>query len=354
MAVSLDNPDLYSAVDTTNLRGRLCSFPAQCRRAWEEVLALSLPESYAHVRRVVVLGMGGSAIGGDLLAGLVSEEQGSPSIHVSRSYAPPPYVDEETLVIACSYSGETEETLTAFRKAADRGTHIVVITSGGSLAQEAQSRRLPLLRIEYRGEPRSALGYTFLTPVGILQRLGLIKDKSAAVAEAVEALERLVQQLREESPTAGNPAKEMAHQLLGRLVVVYGSGFFSAVARRWKTQLNENSKVWAFYEEIPEVHHGSVVGYSLPAEVKSQATVVLLKPNHLEERMALRYRITQELLEGEGISHRTVEAQEGTPLTQMLTTILLGDYTSYYLALLQRMDPSPVPPIDFIKGRLRT
>ena len=352
MVVYLDNPDLYPTVDPTGLRSRLRTFPAQCHKAWEETLAFPLPKSYSSVRRVVVLGMGGSAIGGDLLADLASLEGRSPPIHVVRSYAPPPYEDEETLVIVCSYSGETEETLSAFRKAVDKGARIVVITSGGSLAQEAQRQVLPLFRIEYQGEPRSALGYLFLSLVGIMQRLSLVKDKSADVAEAVDAMEHLVHRLGEETPTADNLAKEIAHQLLERLVVVYGSGFFSAVARRWKTQLNENSKVWAFYEELPEVHHNSVVGYSLPADVRRLATVVLLKPHGLEGRMALRYQITQELLQKEGVSYWMVEAQPGTPLTQMLTTVLLGDYTSYYLALLQRVDPSPVAAIDFIKGRL--
>ena len=350
-ARALDDPAFYPKIDTTDVRGRLRNFPLQCRDAWHQALAFKLPREYARVDRVVVAGVGGSAIGGDLLADLASLEESSP-ITVCRDYNMFPYVDENTLVLACSYSGNTEETLSAFRHAIARGAKIIAVTGGGALATEASQLGLPLLTVGYKAEPRNALGYSFIVPTVLLMKLGLIADKTRDFEEAVDVLERLVPELAEESALSHNPAKQIALELLDRFIIIYGAGIFSGVARRWKTQLNENSKVWAFFELLPEAHHNSVMGYSLPAGVKGQAFFILLRPGFLHPRMHHRYQVTQDLLEKESIPQRTIEGRGESALSQMLSVILLGDYASYYLALIQGVDPSPISNIDFIKKRL--
>ena len=347
----LDSPQLYTTLDATDLRQRIRTFPLQCQAAWDEAQSLELPHDYRHVERVMVLGMGGSAIGGDLLADLASLEESVP-ITVSRNYDIPSYVDETTLVLACSYSGNTEETLSAYQQVLAKGAKIVTITSGGMLATQACELKLPLFTFNYQGEPRSALGYSFIVPMVVLVKLGLITDKSKELGEAVKLLTELVSELGEESPSSNNPAKALAKELLGHLIVVYGSGIFSGVARRWKTQLNENSKAWAFFELLPETHHNSVVGYSLPREVRERAFLLLLKPPFLLDKVEKRYQVTQEVLDREEIAHRQIEGSGSSTLSQMLSVVLLGDYASYYLALLQGIDPSPVAVIDFIKSRM--
>ena len=350
---ALDDPSLYPRLDPSGLRVRLRTFPLQCRRAWGEALAFELPEEYAKVNRVVVAGMGGSAIGGDLLSDLASLEA-SPPIVTSRDYQLPQYVNEDTLVLACSYSGETEETLSGFRQAISRGAKIIAVTSGGTLAAEARAHGVPLFTVKYVGEPRSAMGYSFIVPTVLLMKLGLVSDKTRDFEETMKVLDGLVPELGEETVSRQNSAKETALALHNRLVVIYGAGIFASVARRWKTQFSENSKVWAALELLPEAHHNSVVGYSGPSEVASHAFVILLRPGFLHHRTELRYRITQEFLEQKSIPQLTVDGRGGTALSQMLSTILLGDYISYYLALLQGVDPSPVSAIDFIKMRLDT
>ena len=347
----LDDKDLYTNLDSTDLRHRLYTFPLQCLRAWEQAQDFKMPREYQVVDRIVVLGMGGSAIGGDLLAGVASLEE-SPQIEVNRDYDLPSYVAKDTLVLACSYSGDTAETLSGFRRARSKGAKLVVVTRGGILGQEAKEAAIPLFAIDYEGEPRSALGYSFLVPLGILVNLGLLSDKALDVKEAVESLSQLAERLNHRIPTCENPAKGLALELQDKLSVIYGGGFFQGVARRWKTQLNENSKVWALWDVLPEAHHNSVVGYALPGKVKELALVVLLRPEPLHPGLALRYHVTEELLESQGVAYRSIAGEGYTPLSQILTTVLLGDYTSYYLALLQGVDPSPVPPIDFIKDRL--
>ena len=351
MGIRLDDVNSYSAVDSTDFLGRLEDFPVQCKSAWEDGMSLSLPTSYRSVKRVIIIGMGGSAIGGRILESLSYSDRGMVSVEVCSNYDLPSYVDKDTLVIACSYSGETKEVLSAFHQGVTKGIPLIVVATGGTLLKEANQRGIPGLVVNYVGEPRSALGYTFLGPLSFLQQLGLVDDCENDIYGAIDAVRNSVEQLHGEIPTRDNIAKQIANDLAGKLVIIYGSGFISPVALRWKSQLNENSKNWAFCEEIPEVHHNSVVGYSLPSVVSDFSEVLLLTPADVPDKIKKLYDVTVELLEEKNISHRLIKANRGTPIEQILTMVTLGDYTSYYLSLLNNTDPSPVHSIDYIKNR---
>ncbi len=333
------------------MRERIASLPQQCQTAWEKGSALELPGTFSDARSVVVVGMGGSAMGGELLAGLAELEAAVP-VHVVRDYTLPAWVGPETLVVAASYSGDTEEILSAYRQARERGALLLAMTSGGTLAEEAATHGTPLLRIDYEGEPRSAVGYSFAMLLALLCRLGLLEDREAELQAAVRFLEQMASALGPEAPKVQNLAKTVATAMHGRLPVGYGAEFLNGVAHRWKTQLNENGKVWAFFESLPELDHNAVVGYSLPAEVRERAYVVLLHSHFLHQRTSLRYQVTEELLLREGVAHRQLDGVGDTPLAHLLTTVMLGDFVSYYLGILNRVDPSPVPAIDYLKGRL--
>ena len=333
------------------MRDRIAGLPDQCWRAWQEGLAFPLPAACAQAQSVVLMGMGGSAIGGDLIAGLAALEN-SPSVTVLRNYRVPSWVGPTTLAIASSYSGNTEETIAMYRHAREKGACLVAITSGGVLSQMAQHDGVTLFLVPYRGEPRTALGYSFVVPLAFLSKLGLRADKRKEMEEAVRAVRGMADTLATEAPLAQTQAKDLATSLQGRLPVVYGAGFLSGAARRWKTQLNENSKIWAFWEELSELHHNTVESYGLPPHVREQAFVVLLHSRFLHPRIALRYQITQELLAQNGIPYRQVEGQGDSPMAHLLSTALLGDYTSYYLAMLNQVDPAAMTVIDYLKGRL--
>lgn len=227
---------------------RLHEMPEQCQQAWQLAINFKLPQDYAEVNKVVILGMGGSAIGGDLASSLVAAEAKLP-ILIHRDYNLPTFVDAKTLVIASSYSGMTEETLFSFEQALDTESKKLVITTGGKLKAMAEARGVPVFSFDYPAQPRAALPYGLLPILYFLQKLGFISDRSADVAETVQVLQKLSQRINEGVPTSQNPAKQLAQRLYRRLPVIYGSGIVSEVARRWKTQLNENSKAWAFYEE---------------------------------------------------------------------------------------------------------
>lgn len=351
MPADLDKPDVYSRLDPTDLLSRIRAMPQQCGLAWQRALHFRLPPDYRNFDKIVVLGMGGSAIGGDLLRCLALEQCATP-VFVQRDYTLPRFVDARTLVIASSYSGNTEETLSAFDQALAGPAKKLVLTTGGELKARAVSKGIPTLLIDYRSEPRSALAHSFMPLLAFCQQAGALPDQSAAVEEMARVLEGLGRELDRDVPLARNPGKQLAAKLHGRMVLVYSAGFLADAARRWKTQLNENSKAWAFSDLLPELNHNSVVGYEFPPQVGKSAFAVLLRSPLLHPRVLKRYELTADILRQAGVESQTVEARGQSHLSQMMGLVLFGDYVSYYLALLNGADPAPVKVIDYLKKRL--
>ncbi len=349
--VNLDNLDVYRRLDPANMLEHLHGLPQQCRTAWRKAKDFELPRDYADIDKVVILGMGGSAISGGLLHNFVSQLT-KPIVFVTRDYDLPAFVDERTLIIASSYSGNTEETLSAFSQALERKCKKLAMTTGGKLKTLAQNAKVPLFVIDHTSQPRAAIGYSFIPLIAFLQKLGFLKDKTSEVEAMTRDLEKLLGELKETIPTSSNPAKQLATKLQGKIAVIYGAGILSKVARRWKTQINENSKSWAFHETFPELNHNAVVGYQFPAELASKLYVVLLRCPSLHPRTLISYEVTCELLEQNSISHQLIDSQGESELSQMMSLNYLGDWTSYYLAILYQTDPTPVKVIDYLKKRL--
>ena len=349
--INLDDPKVYNQYDPEGMLARIKEMPWQCQQAWQAAMSFNLPADYTEVDKVIILGMGGSAIGGDLVRSLAASEARVPVL-VHRDYGLPAFVDDRTLVIASSYSGNTEEILSAFEPALKTGAKKLVMTTGGRLQAIAEENNIPVFKIDYKAQPRAALGFSFLPTLGCLQKLGFLSDKSADVAETVQVLEALSAKLDETSPLAGNPAKQLAQRLYGCLTVIYGAGILAETAHRWKTQVNENGKAWAFYEVFPELNHNATVGYPFPEELASRIRVILLRAPSLNQRVQLRYEVTCELLDRAGIAHEFVDSEGSSLLSQMMSLVLFGDFASYYLAILYRVDPSPVEVINYLKERL--
>jgi glucose/mannose-6-phosphate isomerase len=350
-AINLDEPKTYQKLDPEGMLARIKELPMQCRQAWQAAMSFKLPAEYRDVDKVVILGMGGSAIGGDLMRSLVMMEAMIPVI-VHRDYGLPACVDEKTLLIASSYSGNTEETLSGFEPALKTGAKKLVMTTGGKLQQMAEDNHVPVFKIEYKAQPRAALGFSFIPVLGVMQQLGFIRDKTADVNETVQVLERLEKKLDEKSPLSANPAKQIAQRLFGCLPVIYGAGIAAEAAHRWKTQINENSKAWAFYEVFPELNHNATVGFPLPGEVVKKIRVIMLRSPLFNTRIKLRYDVTCELLKQAGVVYEFVDSEGASPLAQMVSLVSIGDYASYYLAILYKVDPSPVKVISYLKDRL--
>jgi glucose/mannose-6-phosphate isomerase len=349
--IDLDNASVYRQFDKSGMLEHLHRFPEQCQKAWENVLKFELPGEYTKISNVVIVGMGGSAIGGDVVRRLALAESKLP-VWVHRDYGLPAFVDASTLVIASSYSGNTEETLSAFTKALGTRSKKLVITSGGKLRHLAEKKGIPVFVVDYPAPPRAAFPYNFIPLAGIFQKLGLLGDKSADLHEVVDILKKLSRDFMETSPLASNSAKQLAAKLYGHVVVIYGAEMLTEVAQRWKAQFNENSKAWAFFESFPELDHNAVVGYEFPVEVKDKILVLMLHSSSLHPRNLLRYDITAKLLSNAGIAYELVEARGQSPLVQVMSSILLGDYASFYLSMLNEVDPTSTDAIDFVKQYL--
>ncbi|HEY8476080.1 MAG TPA: bifunctional phosphoglucose/phosphomannose isomerase [Chloroflexota bacterium] len=349
--VDLDAPASYRAVDRSGMIDRILETDRQVEDAWRLVQAFDPPPGYGAARDIVILGLGGSAIGGDLVRTLVEGEAGLP-ITVVRDYRPPAFVDDDTLVVASSYSGNTEETIEATEAALRDRARVIAVTTGGKLADLARQRGFPLLRFQYEAQPRAALGYSFILILGLLQRLGYVADKSRDLQDALTVLREQLRLLGPDTPTIENPAKQLARELHGKVAVVYGGGVLAEVARRWKGQLNENSKTWAFFEQFPELNHNAVMGYQFPETTRDRIMVVMLASAFNHPRVGLRYEITAEVLRQHGVPFHVVEAVGATPLGHMWSAIVYGDLVSYYLALLNGVDPSAIDAINYLKARL--
>jgi glucose/mannose-6-phosphate isomerase len=349
--VNLDDQSVYVSLDKFGMGSQIRGLPGQCRQAWDDASLLKLPADYSQVDKVVILGMGGSAIGGDLLKGLTASLS-RPLVQVQREYNLPGWVDEKTLVIGASYSGNTEETLSAFTQSLKKNCKKLVISTGGRLTELAHQNGVPVFVIEHVSPPRAALGYSLLPLLAIMHNLGFLSAEVAEVDGMVSAIKMMCQSWQEDSPQDRNQAKMLAARLYGKIVVIYGAGILTDVARRWKTQINENSKQWAFFETLPELNHNAVLGYRYPTGTSDRVDVLFLRCQSLHPRTLIRYNVTGELLEKSGIPYQYLDSQGGNDLKHVMNLLLLGDWVSYYLAVLNGIDPSPVPEIDLLKKRL--
>jgi glucose/mannose-6-phosphate isomerase len=345
----LDDPEAMARSDPGDMLGAVAGLPGQVTDGWRRSRDVALPGG--RPTAVAVVGMGGSAIGGDLVKGIWSDRLAVP-LEVVRGYDLPAWVGRDTLVVASSYSGATEETVSAFGQALERRCPVAVITTGGPLGDVARATGLPLVICPGGGSPRSSVGRSLGVLAGILERAGVLAVDDAEVEAGAAAAGVMVARCGPLVITAENPAKQLAWSALDRLVVIAASGALAPVARRWKAQLNENSKATAAFEELPEASHNTVVGYEQPESLRDHMLVVILTGASDHPRNTLRAQLLAELLATARIGHQVIRAEGEGRLAEALSAVVLGDHVSVYLALTYGIDPTPVVVIDHMKERL--
>ena len=345
----IESVERIRAADPGNMLDRIKDLPKQVRDAWSIARAAQLPPAHGDVRNITVVGMGGSAIGGDLAAALLADELKVP-MSVHRDYGLPAYVGRDSLVIASSYSGNTEETLSSFGEAQRRGARVLVLTTGGRIAELARAAKYPVIAFSYTAQPRAALGYSLGLVLGALVRLGFVRDLSADVDAALVDVAKLEERVHEGART--NDAKKLAIELYGRVIFAFGAGVMGVMARRVKGQWNENAKNWAAFDVMSELNHNAVVGFTHPEIARDALTVLLLRSDRDNPRHKLRFDVTRELLDRASIPHKTLQFSGSNMLSEVLQLTLFTDYVSFYLALLNGADPTPVKSIDYLKDRL--
>lgn len=350
----LDDVD-YEALDPDNMRGHIDALPDQLESAWNRARSLELPSAFGAVKRIVITGMGDSVIAADLLAALAEASCTTPII-VNRDYSLPAFADgSETLVIAMSYSGTTEETISAAAQAVERGTQVLAITSGGELAERVNAAGGTVWSFDYASQPRAALGWLYGLLLAAADKLHLLPDLGANVVEAIERLRRDREVWKADTLTNRNSAKRVAGQFVDRIPVIWGGGFLAPVARRWKTQFNSNAKTAAFYEVMPEVNHNAIVGIAAPEELINRhkiQIVQLVSAQYDHPRVFLRHESTDDMLREAGIISEMVKARGEGRLTQQMNLIQFGDYVSFFLAMANGVDPTPIVPIDRLKQKM--
>ena len=350
MVTNLDNPIEINQIDKSNMLGDLVITTDYCRDAIKRAKKVNLPK-ITEPKNIVVVGMGGSAIGGELLKDWLRDMLPIP-IEVCRDYTLPAYVNKDTLVIANSYSGNTEETLSAFLTAIKRKCTVLSITSGGKLRAFCKKMQISHVIIPSGLQPRVAVPYMFFPLPILMEKLGIISDVNNEIEEAISVIENVTKANAPEIPIENNNAKKLAIEILGTIPVIYGFREYSSVAHRLKAQFNENSKVPSKSEDFPELNHNETVGYQAPPELTNNLSIILIRDP--EEPIELRNRIetTTDLVFDKANKVVEIGTDGKGKLAKMFSVLCKGDFVSVYLAILQNIDPTPVNIIVRVKKEL--
>jgi glucose/mannose-6-phosphate isomerase len=345
----LDDVEAIKMIDRGNMRRMISSFPALFKEAVTLSRGLSLPREYKNVKEIVVCGMGGSAIVGDLFKDL---SQRMIPLHVSvvRDYDLPLHVDESSLVVAVSYSGNTEETLESFRQAYERGSRILAIASNGLLEKACLKLKIPFLSIPSGYAPRSALPLLFIPLLKVAEEIGFPLVDDHELAEAYRLVEEYNSNLIPESPFNQNPAKQLAVRLYEKLPIIYSMGHLKSVALRYKDQINENAKMRAMWDQLPEANHNEVEAWE-KIDFKELLHVVFIDSRFKNPYLAESISQLVSKIEREGVGLSIVKPLGETMLEEMFSAIVLGDWVSYYLAIMRKVDPAPVRLISELKEK---
>jgi glucose/mannose-6-phosphate isomerase len=337
--------DFIKKYDTQNQFKVLQDSHKQISDAWENQVNLSKLKK-KKFSSIVFCGLGGSAISGDLLCDYLSGELKLP-FNVVRGYKLPSFVDERTLVIISSYSGNTEETISCFEQAQKKKSNIVVITSGGKIGEKASAKKIASIKIQSGFQPRYALGLSFFSLLKLMQELGLVKEEIN-----VKKIIKLWQSRGEEYSSDNNLAIQIAGQIVGFIPVIYSSEFLSSTGYRLKCQLNENSKLHSFHHCLPEMNHNEIIGWESYKEKQFNTKVIYLIDKEFHPQNKKRFDILKEILHEQKVEVLTLSSSEKNKKVRIMDLIFLADWISFYASVLRGFDPSEIDFIHRMKQRL--
>jgi len=347
----MDIKQAVETIDKSNYIRFLEEFPDQL----QDALTLKIPgtaKQKSDIRNVVIAGMGGSAIGGELVQSIYYDEIPVP-LQVVRDYNLPSFVNRNSLAIVSSYSGNTEETLSSYRQALQTGAAVICITTGGMLAQKAEGDRIPVVFLPKGYQPRAAIGYSAIPLLRILHIYGLLPEKSSEIEETINCLRNLNRKYSPENGEQSEPFK-LAMQIKGKIPVIYtGPPPFNALGTRWRCQLNENAQILAYSNTLPELNHNEIMGWDREVSNVGDVFAVFLRDKEESPAIARRMEITQEIIRKHSGEFAEVWSTGESVLAKVFSLLYYGDYTSYYLALLNKKDPSVIENINYLKTKLQ-
>ena len=349
----LDNRELVSKLDVSNMLDLISNLPDQCRQAYEAGKKSGISKLDCKIDNIVFAGLGGSAIGADIIRVYLQNELKMPVV-VSRNYTLPGFVGKNTLLFCSSYSGNTEETISLFQDGLKRRANIITMGSGGRLKELSIKNGFRHILVPTGFPPRTAVGYMSITVLAILAGLGFIGDKEKEANEVYSALTELRD--REVGIDVGfekNISKRLAAGIFGKHCIVYGtSDTTEAVSMRWRGQLAENSKSISSSHVLPEMNHNEIVGWEFPKELLKGFKVIMLRDKNDHPRTKKRMDISKTIIKESGAEVFELEGKEGRLLARLFSLIYIGDFVSFYLAILNNIDPTPVKRVDYLKAQL--
>lgn len=353
--MNLDSPQTYTTLDTQNQLGSITLLHKQLEHALEIGATLQLPESFSKCTRIVFSGMGGSSLGAYVIKHVFAQSMNVP-YDIWHDYHLPAYVDASTLVIAQSYSGNTEETLSCYREAQEKGACIITISAGGELEKRSLEHGNPHFHVDPIhnpcNQPRMAIGYSIGSQISVLRRLGYITCSEDVVDDCTQTLQAQNELFGTEKATSENEAKKLATTCLGRVPLYIGGEFLQASIHGMRNQFHENAKSFAVEHPVPEMNHHLLEALPFPASFKDVALYIFLDSHIYSQSIQDRMKYSAELIEHEGyrIEHMTVRGSY--PLSQALAAIHMGAYMGLYVAMLEGIDPSPIPHVETLKKQL--
>lgn len=351
----LDSREEIATLDRSNMLGSIEALGKQIEHAWEDLKKVSFTPK-AEIRNVVVAGMGGSALGADVILHLFKEELTVP-LTVSRTYTLPHFVDEHSLVVLSSYSGTTEEVLAAATDAEDRNAQIMVICAGGALLELAQQKGYAHYIIDPvhnpSDQPRMAIGYSVFGTIGLLEKAGLLTLTDADVHAVTSTVQAQVEKCSVEVIGESNPAKMLAYLMIDHQPVITVADFLEGAAHVSANQHNENAKAYVNYKVVPEINHHLMEGLRFPKSNASTHFFIFVNSVLYPPKVSLRMKLTQQIVESNEIQTTAVPLQAASKLEQAFEMISLFSFCSFYLAMLEGIDPSPIPFVDEFKDELK-
>ncbi len=355
MASIIDSREEIAQLDNSNMLGSIEALGKQIEHAWQELKKVQFTAK-DEIRNVVVAGMGGSALGADVILHLFKEQMKVP-LYINRTYSLPNYVDQHTLVVLSSYSGTTEEVLSAAKEAEAKQAQIMVICAGGALADLAQEKGYTYYKIDPvhnpSEQPRMAIGYSVFGTIGLLEKAGLISVSDEDVTAVIKAIDTQVAGCTVEVPAESNPAKTLAFLMMDRQPFIVAGEFLEGVAHVSANQHNENGKVFVNYKVVPEINHHLMEGLKFPKSNASTHFFVFVTSVLYPPKVSLRMKLTQHIVEENEIETTAVPLKSATKIEQAFEMISLFSFCSFYIAMLEGIDPSPIPFVDSFKEKLK-
>ncbi len=338
--------------DRSNFLTFLKGFPDQISETRKMMKNVTVDVELSAFRNLIFAGMGGSAISGELFAAFAAEQLPIP-MQVLRGYDIPGYVNESTLFIAISYSGNTEETLTATRQAMENGATVVGISSGGELETLCVQKGFPHIKIPAGYPPRQALGYLFFSLYYLLDKIQGRIVKAREVTETERLLRELAARFNPEQNTGSNLANNIAQSIYHAFPVIYTAvPYLYPVPVRWRNQFNENAKTMAFSNVFPELNHNEIMGWEGMTELNKHLRIIILRSSDETPRMQKRIEISKEVIRKYNLPLGEIFAEGKSRLARMFSLIYVGDWASYHLAMLNEKDPIRIDSIDYLKQKL--